>query len=128
MDGIPYMDQAKPDAKGVPVSLDTIDPNGNYYHIGDVTSDINGKYGIKFTPEVPGTYKIIATFAGSRSYGGSSATTYLSIDEAPTITAAPTPEAATSVADQLILPATIGIIIAIAVATVVIVLALRKRP
>jgi outer membrane protein assembly factor BamB len=124
-----FMDQAKPSsAKGVPVSLDTIDPNGNFVHIGDVTSDINGNYGLKFTPEVSGNYQIIATFAGSKAYGGSTATTYLSIDQAaPTSSPAPTP-APESVADQYLLPATAGIIVAIAIATIVIVLALRKRP
>jgi hypothetical protein len=45
-------------AKGVPVSLDTIDPNGNLVHIGDTTSDINGNYGFACTPEVPGTTKL----------------------------------------------------------------------
>jgi hypothetical protein len=77
------------DAKGVEVSLDTIDPNGNYVHIGTVTSDINGNFGFMYTPEVPGTYQIIATFAGSAAYGPSSATTYLSVAEAPPATAAP---------------------------------------
>jgi hypothetical protein len=75
-----YMQKPIPaDAKGVGVSLDTIDPNGNFVHIGTVTSDLTGAYGYAFTPEVPGTYQIIATFAGSASYGSSSATTYLAV-------------------------------------------------
>ena len=123
-----FMQQAKPtNATGVPVSLAAFDPNGNYIPIGDVTSDINGNYGIPFTPDVPGTYQILATFAGSKSYGGSDATTYLSIGEGPTITPGPT-ETPPSTADMYIVPATIGIIVAIAIATIVIVLALRKRP
>jgi uncharacterized cupredoxin-like copper-binding protein len=77
------------DAKGVEVSLDTIDPNGNYVHIATVTSDSSGNYGYAFEPEVPGTYQIIATFAGSRAYGPSSATTYLAAGEAPAATAPP---------------------------------------
>jgi hypothetical protein len=87
-----YMYQQRPmptDAKGVDVSLDTVDPNGNYVHIGTATSDINGNYGYAFTPDVPGTYQIIATFAGSAAYGSSFAQTYLSVDEAPPATAAP---------------------------------------
>jgi hypothetical protein len=85
-----FMQQAYPaDAKGVEVSLDTIDPNGNYVHIGAVTSDIDGNYGYAFTPDVPGSYQIIATFAGSRAYGPSSATTYLAVGEAPPATAPP---------------------------------------
>ena len=79
-----FMQQPIPtNAKGVEVTLDAIDPNGNYIHIGTVTSDINGNYGYAFTPEVPGTYQIIATFAGSKSYGPSFATTYLAVGEAP---------------------------------------------
>jgi hypothetical protein len=85
-----YQQQPLPvDAKGVEVSLDTLDPNGNFIHIGTVTSDINGNYGYAFTPEVPGTYQIIATFAGSKSYGPSTATTYLAVSEAPPATAPP---------------------------------------
>jgi hypothetical protein len=60
-----FMQQAMPtNAKGVEVTLATIDPNGNYYEIGKTTSDINGNYGLSFTPEVSGDYQIIATFAG----------------------------------------------------------------
>jgi hypothetical protein len=77
------------DAEGVEVSLDTIDPNGNYVHISTVTSDMTGAYGYKWTPEVPGTYQIIATFAGSAAYGPSSAITYVGVDEAPPPTAPP---------------------------------------
>jgi outer membrane protein assembly factor BamB len=85
-----YMQQARPkDATGVEVSLDTIDPNGNYVHIGTVASDITGAYGYKWTPEVPGTYQIIATFAGSAAYGPSVAQTYAGVDEAPPATAPP---------------------------------------
>ncbi|MCW4045854.1 MAG: PQQ-binding-like beta-propeller repeat protein [Candidatus Bathyarchaeota archaeon] len=87
-----YMFHQRPipaNAKGVEVSLDALDPNSNFIHIGTVVSDINGNYGCVFTPEVPGTYKIIATFAGSASYGASSATTYLAVDEAPPATAPP---------------------------------------
>ena len=79
-------------AYGVDVSLVAIDPNGNYITIGTTTSDSNGNYGIVYTPEVPGSYQIIATFAGSNSYGPSSATTYLAVGDAaatPAPTAAP---------------------------------------
>ena len=37
-----YMDQPYPtNATGVPVSIDAVDPNGNYVHIGNATSDIS---------------------------------------------------------------------------------------
>ena len=123
-----YMDQAKPtNATGVPVTLTAIDPNGNFVPVGTTTSDINGNYGVKFTPQIPGSYQIIATFAGSKAYGSSQATTYLAIGEGPTNTPSPTQEPQ-SIADMYLVPSTIGIIIAIAIATIVIVLALRKRP
>ncbi len=126
-----YMFQQRPiplNATGVPVSLDAIDPNGNYIHIGNVTSDIHGNYGLDFTPQVPGTYQILATFAGSNSYGPSSDSTYMAVGQAP-VTPAPTatPLSASAVASSLMTPlviVAIAIIIAIAIATI---LMLRKR-
>jgi hypothetical protein len=122
-----YMFHQRPiptDAKGVDVSLDTIDPNGNYVHIGTVTSDINGNYGYAFTPDVPGTYQIIATFAGSAAYGSSSATTYLAVSEAPPATAPPEyPQPIDNT--MTIVYATIAIIIAVAIVGI---LLFRKRP
>ncbi len=100
-----FMQQAMPtNATGVPVSLDAIDPNGNYIHIGDVTSNIAGTYGCMFTPQVPGMYQITATFAGSNSYGPSFSETYLTAVSAPAATAAPT-ATPTSVADTYFVPA-----------------------
>jgi hypothetical protein len=121
-----YMFQQRPkptNATGVEVSLDTIDPNGNYVHIATVTTDINGNYGYTYTPDVPGTYQIIATFAGSEAYGPSSATTYLSVGEAPPATPPieyPQPIDPT----MTIIAVGIAIIIAVAIATILI---LRKK-
>ena len=114
------------DAKGVEVSLDAIDPNGNFVNIGTTTSDATGYYSYMFTPEVPGHYQIIATFAGSKSYGSSYATTAIGVDEAPEASPEPTPPPE-SVADQYFVPASIGIIIAIVVVGLVVILLLRKR-
>jgi len=123
-----YENQAKPtNATGVPVTLTAIDPNGNIINVGTTTSDINGNYGVVFKPDVPGTYQILASFAGSKAYGPSQDSTYLAVGVGPTTTPAPT-AAPSSVADMYLIPATIGIIVAIAIATIVIVLALRKRP
>jgi hypothetical protein len=123
-----YEQQAKPtNAKGVEVSLDTIDPNGNYVHIGTATSDTNGNYGYKFTPEVPGTYQIIATFKGSASYGSSAATTYLAVDEVAA-TASPYPEINLPPTEMYIVGGVVAIIIAIAIVGALILLAVRKRP
>ncbi len=124
-----YEQQAIPtNATGVPVSIDAIDPNGNYIHIGNVTSDIHGNYGCEFTPQVPGTYQIIATFAGSNSYGPSSDSTYMAAGPAPQTTAAPT-ATPTSVADVYFVPAIAGLfVLIIVVAIVLALLMLRKHP
>jgi hypothetical protein len=120
-----FMNQGIPaDAKGVEVSLDAVDPNGNFVHIGTATSDITGAYGYAFTPEVPGTYQIIATFAGSKSYGASFAQTYITVDEAPPATLPP--EYPQPIDNTLTIVGT-GIAIIIAVAIVGILL-FRKRP
>ena len=124
-----YMQQAYPkDAKGVPVTLDIIDPNGNFFNLGTVTSDINGNYALPFAPEVPGAYKITATFAGSNAYGPSHATTYIDVGEDLQVTPTPTDKPAESIADMYFVPAIAGIIIAIALVGIVLgLLLLRKR-
>ncbi len=75
---------------GVPVSLDAVDPNGNFVHIATVTTDgTTGTYGYTWTPTNAGDYKVMATFTGDDSYGSSWATNYASVS-APTATPAPT--------------------------------------
>ena len=84
-----YENQAKPtNATGVPVTLTAIDPNGNIINVGTTTSDINGNYGVVFKPDVPGTYQILASFAGSKAYGPSQDSTYLAVGVGPTTTPA----------------------------------------
>jgi len=123
-----FKQQPKPTtATGVPVSLDAYDPNGNYIHIGDTTSDITGTYGLDWTPQVPGTYQIIATFHGSTSYGGSSAQTYMSVSN-PAPTASPYPEISLPPTETYILAAAIAIVLTIVIGFAVTILVLRKRP
>ncbi|MDR2699347.1 MAG: PQQ-binding-like beta-propeller repeat protein [Nitrososphaerota archaeon] len=70
---------------GVPVSIDVVDPNGNCYNIGTVTSDgYSGTFSCAWKPETPGEYTITATFMGDESYGSSFATTYLTVPEGST--------------------------------------------
>ncbi|XHH08798.1 MAG: PQQ-binding-like beta-propeller repeat protein [Candidatus Bathyarchaeia archaeon] len=69
--------------EGVPVTLTAIDPNGNTVEIGEVTT--NGYYGtfsIDWTPDMEGTYQIIASFGGDDSYGSSSASTSIVVGAA----------------------------------------------
>ena len=121
-----HMQQTAPaDAKGVEVSLDTIDPNNNFVHIATVTSDSSGTFSYKWTPEVPGKYTVIATFAGSKSYGTSYAETTVGVDEAP---AESSPPEQTVTSDfTLVYTAIIGGVIAIIIAIAIAVLLLRKR-
>lgn len=94
-----YEQQPKPtNATGVKVSLTAIDPNGNSQNIGEATTDLNGNFGIMWTPPVEGLYQIMATFKGTNSYFGSQATTYLGVEPAPSPapTATPTPPTPTA--------------------------------
>jgi hypothetical protein len=110
---------------GVPVSLDATDPNGNYIHIGDTTSDMSGTYGFVWTPDNVGKYTVTATFMGSKAYGSSYGETAIGVVAAPEQTVAPT---ATPIAqppfEMYFAASTIAIIIAV----VVVALVFRKRP
>jgi hypothetical protein len=126
-----YEQQAMPtNAKGVEVTIYAIDPNNNYIPIGTATSDTSGLYSFAWsTPKVPGKYTIIATFPGSKSYYASFAETAMVVSEAPTATPTPT-QGPTTQPDNtglymLVSGVGIAIIIAIAIATLLI---LRKRP
>ena len=111
-------------AVGVEVVINVLDPNNNYYEVGRTTSDASGYFGYEFTPAVPGLYKIIASFEGSRAYYGSSAETFINVDSAPAETPAPTPTPA-PMTDTYITGFGIGIIIAIVIGFAL--LLLRKR-
>ncbi len=75
-----YQQRSMPeDASGVKVVLTAIDPNGNTEDIGETTTDICGNFGIKWEPDMEGTYQVTATFEGSKSYGSSFDTTYVAV-------------------------------------------------
>jgi hypothetical protein len=125
-----FMQQVYPaDAKGVDVSLSAIDPNGNLVQIGTTTTDINGNYGLHYTPEVPGTYQIIARFAGSASYGSSSASTFIGVTEtAPTNAPTTAPQTNLATTADLIMYMAIGVIAIIIAIVIVGLFIIRKRP
>ncbi len=107
---------------GVAVSVDAVDPNGNYIHLGDATSDSSGLYNIVYTPETAGKYTVFATFGGSGAYYSSYAQTTI-VAAAVHETATPQPQI---VQDNLpLFGCTIAIIAAIAIVAL---LLLRKRP
>jgi hypothetical protein len=114
---------------GVNVKLTAIDPNGNSIEIGTAVSDAySGTYAFTWTPETEGDYKIIASFAGSESYGSSSYSTGIAVGAAAETTAQPT----TSNVDMGPINSslnlvTIAVVIAIVLAVVNAVLLLRKK-
>jgi hypothetical protein len=121
-----HMQQPFPvNAKGVTVSLDTIDPNNNYVHIGNATSDTTGKYSFLWTPEIEGKYTVIASFYNTEAYYGSTAETSIGVTNAPATPATPQPATAAPDITMYILYATVAMIAAIAIATL---LLLRKKP
>jgi len=80
-----YMQKPLPTtATGVQVKLTAVDSNNIVHEIGTTTSDINGNYGISWTPPQEGMYKIVAAFEGSESYYPSQATTYIGTQAAST--------------------------------------------
>jgi hypothetical protein len=114
---------------GVPVSIDVIDPNNNFFHLDTVTSDEKGNFGYSWTPEIAGQYKITATFTGDQSYGSSWATTYASVIDAP-ITQPTQKPISLDTTNALTIPliaGVIAIILAIAIVGVVVLQAVKKR-
>jgi hypothetical protein len=98
-----HMQKPKPtNAIGVPVTLVAVDSSGGVTEIGTTTSDMYGNFGLAWAPSSKGTYQIIANFAGTNSYGSSSASTYITVNvAAPVPTTTPT-----SVPTQTVAPTT----------------------
>jgi len=112
------------DATGVSVSIDAMDPSGEYVHLGDATSDVSGRFHLSFCPDQAGDYVIYATFGGSAAYYSSFAQTEMSVMQVSEST--PTPSEITQTPYELY---TIGsaIVIIIAIALVAVLL-LRRKP
>ena len=110
---------------GVPVTLSVIDANGNNRVIGTTVSDINGGFGLSWKPDIPGDYTIFAKFAGSNSYGSSTAQTYMTVAEAHATI--PPAEPLQDMTGTYLSYATIAIIVTIVIVGAVILIALRKR-
>jgi hypothetical protein len=111
---------------GVPISIDAVDPNCNFVHIGDTTSDgMSGTFGYAWEPEIAGQYTVTATFMGDDSYGSSFATTYVNVVEASATSTEPTSSAVNfdTINSNMMIglaAATIAIIIAIVIAVIVV--------
>ena len=126
-----YMQQPIPNnTTGVPITISVIDSNNNYRIIGTTTSTAQGTYSLTWTPDISGNYTVTATFAGTGSYYGSSATTALYAGTPASSTTAPTSVPASNLvtmSDLVYSVAVAAIVIIIAIAIVGLLL-LRKKP
>jgi outer membrane protein assembly factor BamB len=123
-----YMQKPKPtDTKGVDVTLNVIDANGNYRPIGSTTSDANGFYSFEWQPDIAGKYTVIASFEGSQSYWPSHAETAFIVSDAAS-TPTQQPIVASPPTELYFALSTAAIIIAIAIGFAVTIFVIRKRP
>jgi hypothetical protein len=126
-----YMQQPMPtNLTGVPVTISVTDSNGNHYNIGSTTTDPStGFYSLTWTPIVPGSFTVTATFAGTQSYYGSYAKTAFYASSPPP-TPAPTAAPVSGLAStgSLELGIAVVVIVVIIIGVVLAVLTVRKRP
>ncbi|NLF89194.1 PQQ-binding-like beta-propeller repeat protein [Candidatus Bathyarchaeota archaeon] len=123
-----YQQQPMPtDVKGVEITINVVDSNGNYRTVGTTTSNAFGSYAFTWTPDIAGDYTIMAKFAGSESYYQATAATALYASEAqPAATQMPT--TAPSMADLYFLPAIAVVAILIVIVLALLVLMMMKKP
>ena len=112
---------------GVPVTLSVIDSNGNSRQIGTTTTNAMGTYGFTWTPNIAGNYTVIATFAGSGSYYGSSAETYFYASNVPTGVPTTTAQANIATTGDIVTYLVVAVIAIIVAIALVGLLLLRKR-
>ncbi|MFB3888680.1 MAG: hypothetical protein ACE14S_04250 [Candidatus Bathyarchaeia archaeon] len=86
--------RAQPYVNGIPVQLTAIDKAGVAHDLGTVTSDSTGLFHKLWAPPAEGEYVIYANFAGTDSYGPSTASCAIGVTSAPA--ASPTPPPVTS--------------------------------
>jgi hypothetical protein len=127
-----YQQQSKPaTVTGVTVTIDAIDPNGNYINIGETTNDASGFYSLAVDTSTlsagSGKYTVLASFAGSNSYGSSSSESAFTVNSAPA-TPSPYPVTTLPPTEMYIIGAAAAIVIAIAIGFAVTILVLKKRP
>ncbi len=121
-----YKQFEQPTVTGVPVSIDAVDPNGNYVHLGDAVSDSSGLYSIVCAPDTAGQYTVYATFGGSEAYYSSYAQTAMVVEG---VTSTPTPTTEQSTIEQYFIPAVAAIIAVVVIIGILLaLLLLRKHP
>jgi hypothetical protein len=124
-----YQQQPLPsNFQGVEVGLSVVDANGNYRNIGTATTDSKGNFNLVWTPDIPGTYNLIAAFGGTKGYWPSYQETVFNVMEPQTTTTPQPTTSSLSLADQYILPMGIAIIVEIFIIGAVIAVLIKKRP
>jgi len=79
-----YIQYERPeDVAGVTVELEAVNSNGERTTLGTASTNMDGEYGFTWTPKTDGTYEIVATFEGTKSYYGSHDTTFVSVEPVP---------------------------------------------
>jgi hypothetical protein len=129
-DWMGYVYQQRPapnNFTGVPVTLSVQDANKNFRSIGTATTDATGAFSLVWSPDITGAYTVYATFPGTQGYWPSTASTTFNVMEAQA-SASPGATAAPSMADQILLPLGIVIIILIVVMGAATLLMLSRRP
>jgi hypothetical protein len=123
-----YEQQPMPsNTTGVPVTLYVLDSNNNYRSIGTTTTNAMGQYSLTWTPDIKGDYTVYATFAGTGSYYGSSASAaFYASSAAPT--AAPTAAPLSGLAsNNTVMYGIVAIVIVIVIIGAAIMLMLNRR-
>jgi hypothetical protein len=129
-DWMGYVYQQKPcptNFTGVPVTIDVLDSNGNYRNIGTATTDATGMFSLTWTPDIPGNFTVVATFAGTNGYWPSYSETAFAVSS-PAATPTPTATPQASMTDTYVLASAVAIIIVIIIIGAVLMLTLRRRP
>jgi PQQ-like domain len=126
-----YHQAAKPtNTEGVSVEITAIDPNGNFQDFGKATSDDSGTFVFTVNPNmipVPGTYQIIANFAGTNSNYPSYAEAGFVVNSESAIAPTATPLSLNAVTSSFMSYLAVGVIAIIIAIAIVGVLILRKH-
>ncbi|MGA2683159.1 MAG: PQQ-binding-like beta-propeller repeat protein [Candidatus Bathyarchaeia archaeon] len=114
---------------GVPVTLYVLDSNNNYRSIGTTTTNAMGQYSLTWTPDIKGDYTVYATFAGTESYYGSSASAAFhasSVAPTPAPTASPLSGLASN--NTLMYGIVAIVIVIVIIGAAIMLMVNRKRP
>jgi hypothetical protein len=125
-DWMAYVHQQQPKPAnfvGVNVHLTVLDSNNNWQDLGNATTDSKGYYSLSWAPNIPGDFKVFASFEGTKGYWPSSTETAFNIGNAAP-TSSPFPITVVPNTEMYFVGSAIAVIAAIAIATLLI---LKKK-